>query len=875
MMRWLRDLGFRARALLFRSQMEAELREELADHLRRETERNEAAGMTPAEARRAAAVRFGGEERFREQARESWGVTAFTDLAGDVRFAGRQLLKNPAFSVLAVLTLALGIGGTVALSSVVYGLLLRPLPVPDSDRVVTWWSDYNWRGSEFDHVRDVAQAYESLAAFSNEGYTLRSESGTSLVVGTVASAELFDVLDVPPLLGRTFQAGDDRPGAEPIVVLSHALWSQEFGADPDIVGRRIELGGAPRTVVGVMPEGFYFPSPDLSLFVPLNLDPATRSYAGNGWLVMVGRLRADVTEPQIQTDLQRVTQALGERFEYPAAWDKTRNPYVVPIREYLFGEVRPALLVLLGAVGLLLLMACVNVAALLLTKTVDRTREVAVRAALGAGRARLARQVLTESVVLGLVSGAVGMGLAIAMFDLLVASLPLQESFRETLSLDWTTLVSALALAVFAGCLVAIAPMRSLLRGDLSCVSVSDRTGGGGLREGRLQNVLVVAEVLLAVVLVTGASLLIRTVGQLQAIDVGFETDGLLTMGVLLPEEQSTESERAAFHDLLVERAPSIPGIEQVTLVNRLPLRDGGFQGPVGISDRPELQGTDRPNALYRPMTAGGFETLGAEIIEGRSIQPTDGPDAPVVAVVNETFARSVWGDESALGRRFTSGFFEGEAEVVGVVRNMAVTDLVGEPPRAAYYSWDQTQRGQAGAIIVARVASGDPSAVAPALRSLVAEIDSRAAVGRIETMDDALEGKMAEALRLRFFLGLFSLLGIVLGSVGVYGVVSYSVQRRRTEFGIRMALGADPHRLLGKVLWRGLLPVVGGIVTGTVVALFASRLLAGFLFEVSPVDPVSMLSAGGVLLLVGAAASLLPALRASSTRPATALRAE
>ncbi len=875
MMRWLRDLGFRARAILFRSQMEAELREELADHLRREAERNEAAGMTPAEARRAAAVRFGGEERFREQARESWGVTAFTDLAGDVRFARRQLLKNPAFSVLAVLTLALGIGGTVALSSVVYGLLLRPLPVPDSDRVVTWWSDYNWRGSEFDHVRDVAQAYESLAAFSNEGYTLRSESGTSLVVGTVASAELFDVLDVPPLLGRTFQAGDDRPGAEPIVVLSHALWSQEFGADPEIVGRRIELGGASRTVVGVMPEGFYFPSPDLSLFVPLNLDPATRSYASNGWLVMVGRLRADVTEAQIQTDLQRVTQALGERFEYPAAWDKTRNPYVVPIREYLFGEVRPALLVLLGAVGLLLLMACVNVAALLLTKTVDRTREVAVRAALGAGRARLARQVLTESVVLGLVSGAVGVGLAIAMFDLLVASLPLQESFRETLSLDWTTLVSALALAVFAGCLVAIAPMRSLLRGDLSGVSVSDRTGGGGLREGRIQNVLVVAEVLLAVVLVTGASLLIRTVGQLQAIDVGFETDGLLTMGVLLPEEQSTEAERAAFHDLLMERAPSIPGIERVTLVNRLPLRDGGWQGPVGISDQPELQGTDRPNALYRPMAAGGFETLGAEIIEGRTIQATDGPDAPVVAVVNETFARSVWGDESALGRRFTSGFFEGEAEVVGVVRNMAVTDLVGEPPRAAYYSWDQTQRGQAGAIIVARVASGDPSAVAPALRSLVGEIDSRAAVGRIETMDDALEGKMAEALRLRFFLGLFSLLGIVLGSVGVYGVVSYSVQRRRTEFGIRMALGADPHRLLGKVLWRGLVPVVGGIVAGTVVALFASRLLAGFLFEVSPVDPVSMLSAGGVLLLVGAAASLLPALRAGSTRPATALRAE
>lgn len=875
MMRWLKDLGFRVRALVFRSRMERELREEMADHLRREAERNEAAGMSPEEARRAAAVRFGGEERFREQARESWGVTALIDLGGDVRFAWRQLRKNPAFSVLAVLTLALGIGGTVALSSVVYGVLLRPLPMPDAQRVVTWWSDYNWRGAEFDHVRDVAQAYESLASFSNDGYTLRTESGSSVVVGTVASAELFEVLDVPPLLGRTFRPGDDRPGAEPIVVLSHSLWSQEFGSDPEIVGRRIELAGAPRTVVGVMPEGFYFPSPDMSLFVPLNLDPADPAYAGNGWLVLVGRLRTDVTEDQVQTDLERVTQALGERFEYPAAWDKTRNPYVVPIREYLFGEVRPALLVLLGAVGLLLLMACVNVAALLLTKTVDRTREVAVRAALGAGRTRLARQVLTESVVLGLVSGAVGVGLAVALFDVLVASLPLQPSFRETLSLDWTTLLSALCLAVAVGCLVAIAPMRSLLRGDFSGVSVSDRTGGPGLRESRMQNVLVVAEVLLAVVLVTGASLLVRTVGHLQAIDVGFETEGLLTMGLLLPEEQSTRAERAAFYEQLVERSPAMPDVESVTLVNRLPLRDGGFQGPVGIPDRPDLQGAARPNAMYRPMTVGGFETLGAEIIEGRSIIGTDGPDAPVVAVINETFARRVWGDGPVVGRRFTSGFFEGEAEVVGVVRNMAVTDLVGEPPMVAYYSWDQTRRGAAGAILVARVSSGDPAAVAPALRSLVAEIHPRAAVGRIETMQEAVEGKMAEALRLRFFLGLFSLLGIVLGSVGVYGVVSYSVQRRRTEFGIRMALGAEPHRLLGKVLWRGLVPVVGGIVAGTVAALFASRLLTGFLFEVSPVDPVSILSAAGVLLLVGAAASLLPALRASATRPATALRAE
>lgn len=696
----------------------------------------------------------------------------------------------------------------------------------------------------------------------------------SIVLATVASAELFDVLDVPPLLGRAFQAGDDRPGAEPVVVLSHSLWAQQFGSDPAIVGRRIDLSGEPRTVVGVMPEGFYFPTPEMEIFVPLDLDSDDPGYAGNGWLVIVGRLRPGISEAQLATDLDRVTRALGERFEYPAAWDKTRDPYVVKIREYLFGEIRPALLVLLGAVGLLLLMACVNVAALLLTRTVDRTREVAVRAALGAGRARLARQVLTESIVLGAAAGLVGIGLAVGLFDVLVASLPLQPAFRQTLSLDWTMLVTAIVLAVVTGALVAIAPMRSLLRGDLSGLAMSERSVGTGADTGRMQNVLVVAEVLLAVVLVTGASLLVRTVDQLRAIDPGFDTAGLLTMDVLLPEDQSTDAERAAFHDQLLERGRALPGVAEVSLVNRLPLRDGGYQGPVGIPDRLDLQGAARPNALFRPVTPGTFEALGAEIVEGRAFLPSDGPDAPRVAVINETFARRVWGDESPIGRRFSQGFFSGDAEIVGVVGNMAATELVGEPPMAAYYSWDQTQRGSAGAIVVAKVSTGDPADAATPLRALIAELAPRAAVDRVSTMDEAAEAEMSEALRLRFFLGLFSLLGIVLGSVGVYGVVSYSVERRRAEFGIRLALGAEPAHLLKRVIWRGLVPVLGGIILGTVVALFASSLLARFLFEVQPVDPLSMFAAAGILV-VGGVASLVPAIRASVTRPAVALRAE
>jgi predicted permease len=861
---------------MFRSAMERELAEELEYHVRREAEKLRAEGMSAEAALRAARIRFGGEERFKEQARESWGVTALIDLGGDVRFAARQLLKSPTFSAVAVLTLALGIGGTVALSSVVYGLLLRPLPMTDEARIVTWWSAYNWRGAEFDYIREVPRAYEGIAAFSNDGYTLRTERGATLVLATVGSAELFDVLDVPPMLGRTFRSGEDRPGAEPVVVLGHPLWSQELGADPEVVGRRVNLGGTLRTVIGVMPEGFYFPTPDADVYVPLSLDPEDPAYAGNGWLVLMGRLLPDVTDEQLAADLQRTAVALGEEYEYPAAWDKTRNPSVLPIRDHLLGDVRPVLLVLLGAVGLLLLIACVNVAALLLTKTVDRRREVAVRAVLGAGRARLARQVLTESVLLGVVAGALGAGLAVALFDVMVASMPIDPSFRETLVLDWVTLLTALLLAVVSGSLIAIAPMRSLLRGDVSGVALTERSSGaGGAATSRMQKGLVVAEVLLAVVLVTGASLLVRTVDRLQAVDPGFEPEGVLTMDVLLSEDERSGAERAAFHEAFLERARSLPGVEAVGLLNRLPLRDGGYQATAGFEDRPELAGANRPNVMYRPMTPEAFDVLGAGIVEGRAVSPTDRSDAPSVAVINESFARRIWEGESAIGRTFTHGFGAGQIRVVGVVRDMAVTDLVGEQPMTAYYPWDQAERGSAGAIVIAKASSGDPLALAAPLRALTNELEAGAAIGRVATLEEALDAEMAEALRLRFFLGLFSVLGMVLGSVGVYGVVSYSVQRRRAEFGIRRALGAGRAALLGSVLGTGLAPVALGVGAGTLVALFSSTLLSRFLFEVAPVDPVSMLVAAGALMGAGVVAALLPALRASATPPAVALRAE
>jgi len=873
-MREIKDLWFRLKALLGRRRFDRDLDEEVRFHLEMEAEKHRARGLSAEEAYRRARVSFGGEDRFKEAARTSWGVSAVTDIGSDIRFALRQLLRHRSFSVLAVLTLSLGLGGTVALASVVNAVMVRPLPLPEADRVVTFWSDYNWRGEEFDHVKDVPEHFEELAAFSNYAYTLRTDAGSSLIIATVASVELFDVMGVEPLLGRTLRPGEDRPGAAPVVVLDHRFWQQEFGADPGIVGRPIQLGGESRTVVGVMPEGFYFPTPESSAFVPLDLDPDDPAYAGNGWLVLTGRLAPGSTDVQVARDLDRITTALGARYEYPEAWDKTRNPYVTPLREYLFGDVRPALLLLLGAVGLLLLMACVNVTALILTKTVDRAREMSVRTALGAGRARLVRQVLTESVLLGLVAGALGVVLATFLFELIVAGLPLEPAFRDTVTLDWTALASALVLAIVCGSAIALVPIRNLLRGEVEGSTFAERTSGSsGSRESRTQRVLVFAEVALAVVMVTGASLLIRTVGELQAVDLGFDPTGVLTLDVLLPEDDASPAERAAFFDRLVERTAAIPGISGATLLNRLPLRDGGYQATVSIEDRPDLQGPNRPNVMYRPMSVDGFEVLGARLVAGRGLLPSDLDGSPPVAVVNETFARTIWGGESPLGRRYQNGFGN-TVEVVGVVHDMAVTDLTGSPPMVGYYPWDQEQRGASYAILAVKAPSASEDIV-PAVRALVRDLDPRAAIGRIETMSDAVAGAMAEPLRLRFFLGLFALLGLMLGAIGVYGVVSYSVERRRAEFGVRMALGAQPGRLVGTVVRQGMIPVAAGVLVGTTCALLVSRVLGGFLFQVEPHDPVSLALSAGVLLATGVAAALIPALRAGSTDPAGALRAD
>jgi predicted permease len=874
-MRWLSNLAFRLRTLLRPGRTERELTEEVEFHLDMETRKLIEQGLAPDQASREARLRFGGVAYQQEGARDAWGVRVLRDALSDVRHAGRQFRRRPGFTFLAVVTLALGIGATVALFSVVRGLLLRPLPVAREAELQVFWDDWDWRGSEFDFVQERARAFSGLAAYTAEGLAYRTDTGSAVVLTGETTAGLFDVLGARPLLGRTFAPGEDRPGAEPVMVLSWAMWRQELGGDPKVLGRRINLGGTPTTVVGVMPRGFYFPSPEYRAWRPLLLDPDSPVYRGRGWLVLLGRVKPGTAPAGLTDDIQAIARALGERFTYPAAWDKTRNAAVRPLREYLLGSVKPALLLLLGAVGLLLLMACANTAALVLARTTDRTGEIGLRLALGAGRGRLMRQIVTESVTLSLLAGAAGAVVAVGLFARLVASLPLQSGFGDAVSLDWTTFAAGAGLAVLVGLMVSAIPVRHLLQGRLSGVT-GERVVGVRVGPGRAHAALVAAEVMLAVLLVSGATLLIRSVEKLYALDPGFDARGVMTADLTASGQEMDQPARWQFFRDLLERVGRLPGVTSAGYTNRLPVRDNGWQGPIEVESRPDLRDANRPNCLYRTVTPDYLRTMGMAIRAGRGIEATDRAGSLRVVLVSESFARKMWPGQDPLGQRIRTGFMGDTTwlNVVGVVEETRMFTMTGENPIVMYLPWEQTGFPGEGQVLAMRT-DADPGAVIAAVRRVVRELDRRVAVARPGSMEDVVRTALAEPLRLRFFLMLFAALALVLGTVGVYGVVSYAVTRRRPEFGIRIALGAAPGRVLAEVVRGGMAPVAIGVAAGLLGAIGLSRLLGRFLYDVAPTDPLSLALAGAALLGAGVLAALLPGWRAGQVSPVEALRAE
>lgn len=871
----LTDLLYRVRTFLTRGRMERELDDEVGFHLAMDERALVEQGWTPAAAAAEARRRFGHVAQETRRARDSWGLGTLLDALGDARVALRQLARRPGFTALGVGTLALGVGAAVALSSVAVGLLIKPLPVADEAHLQVFWSDFNWRGVEFDFVKERQRAFSGLAAYSNEGYTLRVNEQSTTVLATVASAELFDVLGARPLLGRTFQPGDDRPGAPAVTVVSHGFWQQELGGDPAVIGRRIEIAGDPVEIVGVMPRGFYFPSPVFRIWRPLTLDPASAQYQGNGWLVLVGRDRPGLTAGERRADVQAIARELGTRFEYPAAWDKTKGASVTPLREYTRGAVRPAVLLLQVAVLVVLVIACANVAALVLARTTDRAEELSLRAALGAGRGRLVRQIVVESLALSGLGGLAGAAVAVAGFQALVRRLPLSDGLDETLAVDWTLFAVACACSVAVGLLVALAPVRALLRGELR--GPGRLRGAGALSVAgprRMHAALVAVEVALAVLLVAGGTMFTRSVARLYAIETGFDAANVAVMNVVAPSQQMAGPARAEFFARLLERAQALPGVAAAGLTTRLPLRDGGWQGTVTIEDRPDLTNGLEPNALFRIVSPGYFPAMGITAVQGRAFTPTDGAGMPAVAMVSAAFAERMWPGQDPLGRRIRHTFDGGDTAVtvVGVAEETRMTRLTGDNPNVLYVPLAQSAAPE-GPVIVVKGAGGPPPMAA--VRALVREIDGRVATVQPSTLDAVVAAAVAEPLRLRFFLSLLGGLALVIGAVGVYSVVSYSVTRRRAEFGVRLALGAAPRRILSDVLRSGLVPVACGVVVGLVGALALGSTVRRFLYGAEAIDAPSLAVAAAVLLGAGLLAALVPGLRAGRTDPVTALRAE
>jgi putative ABC transport system permease protein len=801
-----------------------------------------------------------------------------TDLVADARHAFRQMRRAPGFTVMVLAALGLGIGATVALVSVVDSLLLRPLPISREAGVRVFWQDYSWTDEEYDFLRDRIRVFDKLAVFSTDEatYAPNAHSGetASALSVVVSSPTLFDVLGVRPALGRAFDANDDHPGAAPVVVISYGMWQHDLGGDPAIIGRSIVLDAKPVTVIGVMPRGFFFPNPELRAWRPLQLD-ATQTEYKSGYLVVVARARQGATDAQVNGEMQRLAQALRTRFTYPAAWDHGRDAAAIPVHTYVLGKVREPLILLLGAVALLLIIACGNAAALMLARTSDRSGEMTLRAALGASSGRVARQVLAESLVLALSAAVIGSLIATAGFRVFVSRLPLTGGLESVTTVGGATFVTAFVLALAIAIVVSAVQVRHLLRGALDA-GVARERGEQGLQRGarRTHAVIISLQVAFAVLLVVGATLLIRSVSRIREIDPGLDPRGVSAYNVFAGTSVPRAA-RAQLFQTVIDRVRALPGVTAAGMTNRLPVRDLGYQTTMSIEGRPDLQGARKPTSLYRTVTSGFFKTMGMRIVVGRGIDSTDEAETLPVAVVSESFARAMWPGESAIGKHVVEGWSGRPVSraIVGVAREVRLAGLMSKPPFALWIPLTQAGGGQLAAVLV--VKSGAPAALTiPAVRRAITGSDSRIAIARTQTMSDAIDLTLAAPLQLRFFFALFAALALALGAIGVFGVVSYAVSRRRLEFAVRMALGASPREVRSEILTFALAPVVIGIGVGSLAAVGGTRWVSAILYGVAPTDATSFVFSAAALLGAGALAAIVPAVRAGRTSPAEALRA-
>ena len=864
--------------------VERDVDTELGFHLEARAEALIAAGAVPEAARAQALREFGdlGAARAelsaidrhrlsRDRLREWWD-----SLGLDVRFALRAFARHPSFVVVALATLALGIGGNVAIFSVVNAVLLRPLPYRQPDRLVRVWPNGSVPPGIFAIVSKRTRDVRPIA-----GYLLQSQvSLTGLREPVRASAvgvtaEIFNVLGSRAQLGRALAAGDDEPGRDRVVVLSHALWRSQFGGDPGVVGRPVVVDGVGRTVVGVMPPDFLFPSPSVQLWVPVAIDPRIgASYWWGNWLQLVGRLAPGVDRVAAQAEVRSVLDGARSAFPMRMPDDWGRDADVIPLRDWIVGGSRTTLLLLLGAVGLVLLVACVNVANLSLARAAAREQEIGIRAALGAGRGRVVRQLLTESVVLAGAGAAVGLLLAVALLTLLVAFLPSDTPRLAEVGIDGRVLSATVGLALLTALIFGLAPALRAARLDVRAgVGSGTRLSGGTFVRRRLADMLVVAQLGLAVILVAGASLLIESFIRLRRVDLGFQTENVTAANVPVPSFESDSLRRGqAFYTAVLDRVQAIPGVSAAAAVGVLPFGDGIGAGPIDVEDSPTPSGAAFPLVEMTSITPDYFRVMGIPLVAGRGITEADRDSAGGVVVVDEVAARKMWPGESPLGKRIRYVWRKDWLTVVGVVGAIRRDSLNDARRPSVYLPMLESMRVEHR--IVARSSVG-AQALAPALREAVASVDRNVPIGSIRSLETLVEGSAAHRRFATVLVGIFAAVALLLGAVGTYGVVAHAVTRRRREIGVRLALGARSADVLRMVLGDGLRLALGGALLGVIGAAALTRLAGSLLYGVSPTDPPIFAGVTALMLLVALAATLIPARRASRVDPTVAMRSE
>ena len=814
-------------------------------------------------------------------------------LRQDIKGALRGLWKSPGFAVAALVTLSLGIGATSAIFSVVKAVLLTPLPYDAPDERVMVWSKWvsfekTWVSSQevFDY-RELARTMTDVAFWVSTAQNL-TDAGepVRLNVGLV-SANTFDVLGTRPLIGRALTADDDRPNGPPVAMLGYGLWEAQFGGDRAIIGRRIVLNDVPVEVIGVMPEGFRLPTDftadaadPTALWRPLRVGPTNLTRA-NHTFYAAAVLAPGQTPATATAELRAMTQQLTEQGAYPREMQFTA--FAVGFDEEIRGKLRPAMWLLMGAVGFLLLIACVNVANLLLVRGDARLREMAVRTAIGASPARLVRQLFTESVVLAIVGAVLGLGLASVALRVLTSVDPTSLPPLAPVRLDLTVVAFTLVAAVVTTLLFGLAPALRTLQVDLV---ESLREGGQnatvGHRRQRLRGTLVAVEVALAVVLVIGAGLMIRTLAALGDIDLGFNPDRVLTMRVTIPGAKYRTNESVAhFFDELQKRVNALPGVEAAGIVRALPLATAVGDYGIDVDGFEESPGREAKGDL-QVVSHGAFEAMGTRLVSGRWFAESDSMASVPVAVVNETMARTYWTNPAdVIGGRIRLGSATDRpwATVVGIVadeRHNGLTGIIKEKFFIPHIQWPVATHGGdpiRSVFVVART-TGDPMSVAGAVRGEIRQMNASLPVANVRSMNDVVATAMATSRLTGFLLGVFAAIALALAAVGIYGVLAYLVSQRTQEFGIRLALGADQSQVLGMVLKQGLSLAAVGIVAGLIGAFALTRVMQGLLYEVRPNDPITFVSVAALLLLVALGASFLPARRATKVSPMTALRA-